>query len=424
MKKKRLEYIDILRSIAIIMMLEGHFMTLSLQSVFRDNQNPIYELWKFSRGLTAPLFLCISGLIFTYLLLSNKVQGWHNPRVKKGIKRISLLVLLGYLLQVNLNSFFFRDRPLLTSLTQIFHILQCIGTSLFILIILYLLKIYILKIPFGILLLSLGIFVIIFSPTLHEANFSNFPRMIENIFIISKNKTLERSVFPLFPWAGYVFLGGSLGTLITILKDYAHHYLFPVTLILVGLLCKHLIYFVLESLQLLPLFNTLEPFQYQYEPVRFCQILVFIGVVILAHKIIVYASKNITFRMNKTTIYTLLGICFSVGSYLFTKEIKTTNQTLTAYLLFFSPIVITLWLTTRCNYNTFLTIGQNTLSVYVFHVVILYRGFFGFKLGGFFKDQLTPFYAITGAIIFVFFFLAYTQYTPILMNKIYRLSRK
>lgn len=422
MKTKRLEYIDIIRSVAIIMMLEGHFMTLSLQPIFRNVENPIYAFWKFSRGITAPLFLSISGLIFTYLLLNNKTQGWHNPRVQKGFKRIGTLILLGYLLQFNLSTFFFGGRPLFTSLTEIFHVLQCIGTSLFMLIGVYLLRTYWIKIPLGILLLILGLFVMIISPTLYETNYANIPRFIENILIVSKNISINTSVFPLFPWCGYVFLGGTLGALIVKIKDFAHHFMFPIALIIAGLTFKYITYLILGFIQILPFFITLKPFQYQYEPVRFCQVLVFIGMIILIHKIIISIKEKIHFQMSKTHSYILLGFSFALGCYFFTQYLQTVYQNIIAYVFFFVPIIITVWKLTGWNYRTFLKIGQNTLSVYVLHVIILYRGLFGFKFGSYFKDHLNPFFSISGAIVFVFFFLAYTQYEPLLIYKLKRLK--
>ena len=402
MKTKRLEYIDIIRSIAIIMMLEGHFMTHSLQTVFRDDENPIYAVWKFTRGLTAPLFLSISGLIFSYLLLKNKTQGWHNPRVQKGFKRTGVLILLGYLLQFNLYTHFFSHRPLFTSLTQIFHVLQCIGASLFLLIGVYLLKTYVLKIPLGLILTTMGVLVVAISPTMYNLDYTNVPRFLENILVVSKNTDLKVSVFPLFPWCGYVFFGGALGCLIVKLGEKAHHILFPVGLIASGILMNLITYSFFGVLQLLPFFDKLQPFQYAYEPVRFCQVLIFIGFVIVVRN--------------------LLGISFLISCYLFTIPLQTVGQNITAYAFFFIPVISTLWKLTGWDYTTFLKIGQNTLSVYVVHVVLLYQGFFGFRIDRLVKDNLNPFFAISGAIIFVFLFLAYTQYEPILINKINRLK--
>jgi len=406
------------------MMLEGHFMTHSLQTVFRDPTNPIYAFWKFTRGLTAPLFLSISGLIFSYLLLKNKIQGWMNPRVQKGIKRSLTLIALGYFLQFNLYTHFFLERPLFTSLLQIFHVLQCIGTSLLLLIFIYLLNNYLLKISFGFILILLGLLVVIFTPTLSNLNYQDTPRFIENMLIVSADKTLKTSVFPLFPWCSYVFFGGALGTLIYKLKDKANHFLFPVGLILSGVIVQNCSYGLLLGIQELPLFNRLDPFEYEYQPTRFCQVLFFIGFVILIQKTYTILREKNQFKLSKS-VYTYTTIfCFCIGFYLQTTSLKNSTLAVIAYLLFFIPIVISLFKLFKWDYQTFLKIGQNTLSVYVLHVILLYQGFFGFRISSFLKKELTPFLAITGALLFIFFFLAYTQYEHLIYIKFNSLKNK
>ncbi|NIJ45237.1 putative membrane protein [Wenyingzhuangia heitensis] len=422
MKTKRLEYIDILRSVAILMMLEGHFMTHSLLPVFRDPLNPIYAVWKFTRGLTAPLFLSVSGLIFTYLLLQSSTQGWSNPRVQKGLKRGITLIAIGYFLQFNLYTHFFSERPLFTSLTQIFHVLQCIGTSLILLITIYLIKTYILKIPLGFLLGIMGLLVVIISPTLYAMEYTYLPRFIENILITSKDTTLKTSVFPLFPWSGYVFLGGALGSVIYTLKHKANHFLFPFGLIVSGVLVQLLTYPLLAGIQKLPLFNLLKSFKYGYEPVRFCQVLIFIGLIILLQKGITTLRTQTLFDVPKIVVRNLIGISFGLGCYLFTTPLETPLQNIVAYSLFFIPIVLGMWKLSNWNYQTFIKIGQNTLSVYVLHVILLYQGFFGFRLDILIKNKLTPFFSISGAILFIFFFLAYTQYEPVLIQILHRIK--
>lgn len=418
LKTKRLKYIDILRSTAIIMMLEGHFMTHSLQTVFRDSSNSVYAFWKFTRGLTAPLFLSISGLIFAYLLLQNKTQGWSNPRVQKGIKRSFTLIALGYFLQFNLYTHFFLNRPLFTSLIQIFHVLQCIGTSLLILISIYLLNKYLFKISFGFILLMMGLFVVILTPTLSNLNYQGVPRFIENILIVSTNTKLKVSVFPLFPWCSYVFFGGALGTLVYKLKDKANHILFPVGLMLSGIIVQNCSYGLLVGIQQLPLFNKLERFEYEYQPTRFCQVLLFIGAVILIQKIYAYLGEKFIFNFSKTKSIYIAITFFLTGAYLLTTPLEITFVAILAYSFFFIPIVFIIFKLVNWDHQTFLKIGQNTLFVYVVHVILLYQGFFGFRINALIKKQLTPFWAITGAILFVFFFLACTQYQDIYFKKI------
>ena len=87
--KQRLYFIDIARSIAILLMLEGHFVHDSLALDLRDESNSIYYYWKFIRGFTSPVFLTVTGIVFTYLLLGNdQTAFWKNMRVRKGLKRV------------------------------------------------------------------------------------------------------------------------------------------------------------------------------------------------------------------------------------------------------------------------------------------------------------------------------------------------
>ena len=79
----RLYFIDALRAFAILMMLQGHFISGLLDPVFTHPNNPIYSFWLYCRGFTAPVFFTITGWVFTFLLLRNSEQGWKNPRVKK-----------------------------------------------------------------------------------------------------------------------------------------------------------------------------------------------------------------------------------------------------------------------------------------------------------------------------------------------------
>ena len=51
--------------------------------------------------------------------------------------------------------------------------------------------------------------------------------------------------------------------------------------------------------------------------------------------------------------------------------------------------------------NTLLRIGQNTLSIYVIHFIILYGSFTGLGLYRFFHHSLTPTVAIGGAVVFM-----------------------
>ena len=81
----RLYYIDALRAWAILMMLQGHFVDGLLDPVYRDASNPVYQIWLYFRGITAPVFFTVSGFIFTYLLLRAPDQGRSGRGRQRGL---------------------------------------------------------------------------------------------------------------------------------------------------------------------------------------------------------------------------------------------------------------------------------------------------------------------------------------------------
>ena len=101
MASNRLYFIDALRAFAILMMLQGHFISSLLAPEWQQTDSTLYVLWKYCRGFTAPIFFTITGWVFYFLLLRNPLQGWGNPRIKKGLKRVFELLFWGYLLRLN-----------------------------------------------------------------------------------------------------------------------------------------------------------------------------------------------------------------------------------------------------------------------------------------------------------------------------------
>ena len=57
----RLIFIDVIRAVAICMMLEGHFVDGLLAPEYRDENYPIFVTWLYIRGMTAPVYIYISA---------------------------------------------------------------------------------------------------------------------------------------------------------------------------------------------------------------------------------------------------------------------------------------------------------------------------------------------------------------------------
>lgn len=209
-----------------MMMLQGHFVDTMLDNRYRDATNNLYWTWNFMRGLTAPIFFFVSGAIFVFLMLRGKGPWYENVRVKKGLKRVLLLLFLGYLLKWNLwlvfsfkffPSFFFVD---------VFHI---IGLAILTVIVVYILHQYI-RIPLPLLYFPLALAAFLISPNVKTADWSFLPIVLQNYLIKDHGST-----FVLFPWIGYSLFGATLGWHMNRKPDFYHTHWAPLLFLLLGL---------------------------------------------------------------------------------------------------------------------------------------------------------------------------------------------
>ena len=210
MNSKRLYFIDIIRAFAILMMLQGHFINTLLADTYKDLNNIPFSVWSYFRGITAPTFFTISGLIFTYLLLRAKEKGQDKARMRKGIIRGFFLIGIGYLLRIPFLSWF---SGYFNSYFLVIDVLQCIGLSLILVILIYYLcakKVLL----FSLVLLTLGLLVFVSEPLYRTLSFNSLPALLNNY--VSKS---NGSIFTIIPWFGYIAFGACIAS---IFHKYSH----------------------------------------------------------------------------------------------------------------------------------------------------------------------------------------------------------
>src|SRR5690554_5082579 len=111
-KSKRIIFLDFMRVLALLLMIEGHTVYDFLDLSIRDGKTPGINFWSSIRGYTAPFFMLVSGAVFAYLLLSQEKEDGSNPRLKAGTRRVITLFFWGYLLNFPLyviNKIFTKD---------------------------------------------------------------------------------------------------------------------------------------------------------------------------------------------------------------------------------------------------------------------------------------------------------------------------
>lgn len=276
-ENKRLVYIDALRSFAILMMLQGHFISALLAEKFKTQSNTTYQIWEYFRGITAPTFFTITGFVFMFLLLKQNNIGWDNPRLKKGFERGIKLIIWGYVLRLSVGVFIGYTHESYYY-TDVLHI---IGTSIILLCLLYLTLYKFGKKTFNYALLSITICSFLFERYYNETSIPFLPEILSH-YLTKANG----AVFSLFPWFGYVSIGAFLASLFLKYKDEKNFYdKLPITLALTGIFLLFLsspVLLTLGSFTGIKIFSISGDYNYLFTR---------LGDVFLLFSIFVYARK-------------------------------------------------------------------------------------------------------------------------------------
>ena len=333
----RLIFIDIIRAFAICMMLEGHFIDGLLAPEYRDENNLLFATWHYIRGMTAPVFFTVSGFIFTYLLIKEQ-----NP-AKMGWNHVR--VQKGVRRGINLIIIAYLLRAnILNLFTPDYTDMNVRRVDVLHCIglsLLFLIAFYLLtyrrKNRLRMSIMLLGTTFVAF---FFEPIYSHLTYEYLPMALANYFTKENGSVFTIFPWFGYASLGGFMGFLFYKNRENPHLYR------------NMVIWYILLGVILIT---------FPYWMGKIADTLQIHSLQLIAH-----------------------------GDYL----IKRIGNV----LLFFALFMILRHVITS---PTLQKIGQNTLSIYVIHYIILYGSFTGMGLYRYFHDQLTPWQAIIGAILFV-----------------------
>lgn len=332
------------RSLAILLMLEGHFVGLTLMEEYRRPDHPVYWIWNFMRGVAAPLFFTVAGLVFVYLLTGAPDKPFFaKPRVRKGFKRAGILLFWGYLLQLNV----FEIPQYLTAgfpgWAAGFHVLQSIGVGLLALIAVFGVQQWWRRIPLPLCYLAAGAVtlwtygVLLNLPAgVHVP--AGAPIWLQN-WIRGPS-----SVFPVAPWLAFAFFGGVIGALVRYHRRHVAAAWFPLLFFALAVLLVLVDWSFHAYGKAVPSCAVVAN-GYSWFFGRFAQVLAFLGVLIfIEHR-------------------------FKIGDSWFTR------------------------------------VGNHTFPIYVIHVIILYGGLFGVGLSQVWKHAFTPLQAGLGAVAFMALFV-------------------
>jgi len=346
---KRLKFIDMARSVAILLMLEGHFVSATLMERFSTSTTLLNVAWNFLRGMAAPLFFTVAGLVFVYLLTTGKdLPLRQNPRVRKGIKRALALITWGYLLQVSLWKIPHYLHGQFNSWLSAFHVLQAIGVGLFVLIAIFAAQQHCRRLPLALLYLAGAALVLWLHGFLLQLGPGEyFPRHAP--VLIQNMLKGPSSAFPLAPWLAFTLGGGAIGALLGSFRAHLAAPWFPLTFLAAA--------GALEALAAVA--RALGAALPEFAPA---------------------AAGEAWFCARSAQILLTLGLLLAIEQRFVLRN------------------------------SWFMRIGQYTFPIYILHAIILYGsilggGFLGNGLGDSLKNSLSPAAAALGAILFIAFFV-------------------
>jgi peptidoglycan/LPS O-acetylase OafA/YrhL len=181
------------------------------------------------------------------------------------------------------------------------------------------------------------------------------PYFIQNMF----HGPMTRSVFPIIPWMGFTMYGAMVGCLLHDLKDHVKKWGFAFTFIGIGFLL-----FMFTKKLLLMLDDS------------------------------IYHRHELFYNLD--WLYERLGMVMMILGFLMIIEklLKEIPQ------------------------NLFLKIGQNTLTIYIIHMMVLYGSVIKLGVNDFFNHDLGPWQAAIGAVIFITFHIVIIRYIEWLKEKL------
>ncbi len=200
---KRVQFIDLLRGWAVIVMIETHVMNATVMQPITETT--LFQWVKFVNGLVAPSFLFASGFAYaitTHRKLNDYVS--FGPLLYKQVGRLLFVLALGYVLHLPKFNFSQLIHETTEHDWQVFFqvdILHCIAVSLLLLQVLLLVLRTEERLYSALLYISIGVLLI--TPVMWGIEFWG----VVPVSIAAYLNGNHFSLFPLFPWSAFLFAG-------------------------------------------------------------------------------------------------------------------------------------------------------------------------------------------------------------------------
>ncbi|GAB1429197.1 hypothetical protein MASR2M18_00270 [Ignavibacteria bacterium] len=213
----RLYALDLARFIAMLMMMQGHTLDSLVDSQYLDTSIFPWNIWSFIRGLTAPVFLMVSGAVHVFAMKRDESGRMTSELMKRRIRWAFIILAVGYLLVFPANRIF--DLPFIElgawkGFFQV-NILQLTAVTL--MGVVWLSRKTRSVESLGKYALGIGLGILLLAPAIHSLDvFALLPEPLAAFFSYRSG-----SIFPIFPFSAFMFLGVAIGAFLKCLPTSA-----------------------------------------------------------------------------------------------------------------------------------------------------------------------------------------------------------
>jgi hypothetical protein len=197
---RRLEYLDWVRGLGAVIMLQGHVFHSFLKPELR--QGGAYLLSQFVGGMPPAIFLFLTGATLAFLMDSTERKGLTGlERVSTAFRRSGYLFLLAFAFRLQL--WIFAWPAPWTDLLRV-DILNCMGLAVAAMSVLALWR----TAQRARWCAVMGLAIALAAPVISQMGWTGAPSLVRNYIVPDYNS------FSFFPWAAYLAFGMSAGSMI------------------------------------------------------------------------------------------------------------------------------------------------------------------------------------------------------------------
>jgi len=203
---RRLLYLDWIRGLAALIMLQGHVFHSFIRNDLRES-NP-YVFSQFLGGLPPAVFLFLTGVTFGFLMHSQERKGVSPAsRWLVSLRRAGYLFLIAFAFRLQLWGMSWGQSP--TSDLLRVDVLNCMGFALAVMSMMSLFT----TVDRVRLCAILGIAIACASPLVSQIEWGNTP------WIVKSYLAPDHLFFGFFPWGAFIAFGLSFGSLLKTVDD-------------------------------------------------------------------------------------------------------------------------------------------------------------------------------------------------------------